>query len=446
MKMKTFFAVVILPAILLFSCGGGGTAVDPTPKEPTGNYQLAKSDIPREPAASVDQDTISIQAKNNSQFAFDLYNQIKGEPGNLFYSPYSISVALAMTYAGTDTTSEQQIADVFHFTQGQDITHRAFSALDLQLNTQPDNIKPEDRFTLNVVNSIWGEKSWTFLDPFLDTLAKYYGAGLRLVDFAGNPEASRIVINDWVKTMTKNKIPELIAKGMVDDSTVMVLVNAIYFKAKWMEQFEKDATQPGDFNKLDGSKVSAPMMSNFQSLKYVDEDGWSAVEIPYKDPRLSMVIILPDKGNFENFENSLDWTIAEKLPGYIENPADTTPVGESKGVQLTMPKFEYDATLDMADFLKAMGMPDPFEPGIADFSRMDGSHDLYIQWIIHKAYVKVDEEGTEAAAATGVGVGFTSAPLIEVDFKVDRPFLFVIRDNRASGSILFVGRVLDPTE
>jgi serpin B len=372
----------------------------------------------------------------NSMFAFDLYQYLKDEAGdaNLFYSPYSISVALAMTYAGAHGGTEQQMADTLHFTLPQEQLHPAFNWLDLALASRGEGAagKDDQGFRLNIVNAIWGQSGYKFLDTFLDTLAVNYGAGLRLLDFASDPEASRLTINDWVSDQTEGRIEDLIPQGLITPLTRLVLTNAIYFNAAWAEPFEESQTKDSAFHLLDGSQVTVPMMWHSASYGYAEGEGYQAVELPYDGHELSMVILLPEAGGFERFEDSLDAGRVDAILGSLGH----------QQVALTLPKFEFESEFGLADALAAMGMADAFSMD-ADFSGMDGTKELFIREVVHKAFVSVDEAGTEAAAATAVLMELKGMATEPIQVTVDRPFLFLIRDLK-TGTILFVGRVVNP--
>jgi serpin B len=376
-------------------------------------------------------------AQGNTQFALDLYGRLRTDDGNLFYSPYSISLALAMTWAGARGETAQQMSDTLHFPLGQDALHPAFDALDLALasraDAQPAPEQGGDPFRLSIANSIWGAPDHAFLPPFLDVLAQSYGAGLRLTDFAADAEAARKRINQWVSDETAARIPELLPQGSVDAATALVLVNAIYFKASWAQAFDENATHDGDFHLADGSTVQVPLMHTSQELAYGAGDGFQVVRLPYVGGQVSMLVVAPDAGTLSAFEAGLDADRLNAILGSLHGAE----------VNLALPKFTFGAGFDLVDALTALGMPAAFADG-ADFSGMDGTRDLVIGGVFHQAWVGVDEHGTEAAAATAVVVGTTSAPVDPpVDFTVDRPFLFLIRDD-VTGSILFVGRVADP--
>ena len=396
---------------------------------------LVMSDKPRDTAPNISADDQAQLVAGNSAFAFDLYQALRQADGNLFYSPYSISTALAMTYAGARSETEQQMADTLHFTLSQDSLHPAFDNLSIQLGKRGQGAQGKDAkgFRLNIVNALWGQTGYTFLPAFLDVLAQNYGAGLRTLDFVKEPEKSRVTINDWVSGQTEERIKDLIPQGAINDLTRLVLTNAIYFNAAWAHTFGKDMTKDGQFNLLDGSQVTVPMMKQTESFGYTNGEGYQALELPYDGNELSMVILLPDAGKFQTFEKAVN---AEQVSKIIKGMEQTS-------VALTMPRFKFDSQFGLKNTLAAMGMPVAFT-GDADFSGMTGNRELLISDVIHKAFVSVDETGTEAAAATAVIVGLTAVPVEPpVTVTVDRPFVFLIRDIQ-TGAIIFVGRVLNP--
>ncbi|MDY6989629.1 MAG: serpin family protein [Thermodesulfobacteriota bacterium] len=374
-------------------------------------------------------------AEGNTAFAFDMYQTLRQQDDNLIYSPYSISLALAMTYAGARGETEQQMAETLHFTLGQNRLHPAFNALDLELAHRGEGAQGAkgEGFQLNIANAIWGQTGYSFLEVFLDTLAENYGAGLRLLDFASDPEACRLTINDWVSDRTEDKIQDLIPMNAISPLTRLVLTNAIYFNAAWNFPFDVAATQSGFFHLLDGGEVSADMMSQEEYLGYIKGWDYEAVELPYDGRELSMVIFLPVKGRFKAFEKALTADKANSMVAQLTY----------ENVRLTMPRFSFSFGLSLTQALRAMGMPDAFNPSVADFSGMDGAFNLFISDVIHKAFIAVDEAGTEAAAATAVIMKLTAMPKEPIVVSVDRPFIFMIRDIPTK-TVLFMGRVLDP--
>jgi serpin B len=417
-KLSVVFSVI---GLFLSACG------------PSTSASIAKSDLQRVTAPDTPPDDLQTLVDNNNAFAFDLYRSLQTQDGNLVYSPYSISLALAMTYAGARGETESQMTQTLHFLP-QDQLHPTFNALDLQLAERGKAQSEEETpLQLNIANAVWAEQTYPFLQSFLDTIALNYGAGIRLADFINQYETIRTEINNWVSDQTDDKIKDLIPEGVLDTNTRMALVNAIYFKADWLAPFNADSTQDAPFHLLDGSEVTAPMMNQDTFIPYAKGDGWQAIELAYQGETAAMDIIVPDEGRFEEFESSLDYETASSILSSVQ-PASVT---------LALPKFKFESEFSLADQLKALGMPDAFEPHKADFSGMSDRNDLYISAVIHKAFVAVDEKGTEAAAATAVIVGVTSAPLLDVTLTIDRPFVFLIRDI-PTGQILFVGRVLNP--
>jgi len=326
------------------------------------------------------------------------------------------------------------MAQALHFTLPQERLHAAFSALDQALASRGANVAKEqgERFSLHVANALWGQQGYPFQPAFLDVLAQNYGAGLRLLDFKGAPEPARQTINRWVEEQTAEKIKDLLPEGSIDALTRLVLTNAIYFNAGWLHPFEVSATQDGTFHLLDGSTVTVPMMHESESLGYGQGQGWQAVELPYVGGELSMVILLPDEGQFEAFARGLD---AAKLGDAL------SAIGPAQ-VALRMPRFKFEAGTRLKDALSKLGMAQAFSRD-ADLSAMTGQPDLYIDNVYHKAFVAVDEKGTEAAAATAVVMELKAMPAQPKEVTVDRPFIFLIRDVE-TGAILFLGHVVNP--
>lgn len=421
----------LLATISLFLSACGGNAV---PAGPSGG--IARSERQRITSPDVPPTGLQTLVDGNNAFALELYQSLRDSDENLFYSPFSISLALAMTYAGARGETESQMADVLHFDLPQDELHPAFNALDLELEergeAQSDQGQP---LQIDIANAIWAEQSYSFLQGYLDTIAENYGAGIRLADFINQAEAVRGEINEWVSEQTNDKIKDLIPSGALDELTRMVLVNAIYFKANWADQFEEESTTNQVFHLLDGSEVDVAMMHQGMQIPYASGDGYQAIELAYQGQTAAMDIIVPDEGNFEALESSLDVTLLNEILNGMQ----------PSGVELALPKFSFTDEFNLSDTLKDLGVTEAFDPDTADFTGMSETRDLYITDVVHKAFVAVDEEGTEAAAATAVIIGTTSAPLFEVQLTIDRPFIFIIRDI-PSGQILFVGRVLNPAQ
>jgi serpin B len=421
------FSILSLPIILL--------GLLPACSQPASGDVL-KSDKQRVSAPVVSQADMTSMVNGNNTFAFKLYQSVNGEEGNILFSPYSISMALAMTYAGARNTTETQMAETLDFILPQNNLHPAFNNLSQELAKRGLGAKGKDGkgFRLNIVNAIWGQKDYQFLSEYLDLLAENYGAGLRTLDFYKDPENSRQTINRWVSKETENRINDLIPAGAIDPLTRLVLTNAIYFNAAWANVFEKTLTKDAPFYLMDGKEVSVPMMHQTEHLGYAKGSGFQSVELPYDGNELSMVVILPDAGKFAVIEKALNALQVDSIIGQIQ-PTQ---------VALTMPLYKFESEFGLNKTLSSMGMPVAFVDD-ADFSGMTGKRDLYISDVIHKAFIAVDESGTEAAAATAVIMRATAMPLAPKEVTVDRPFIFLIRDIK-TGSVLFIGRVLNPAK
>jgi len=424
MKKVFLYALIVVAMVGLVACA-----------QPVSG-EVIRSEKQRVTSPDVNKADLTTLVAGNSAFAFDLYQALSEADGNLFYSPYSISLALVMTYAGARAETAQQMADTLHFTLANNRLHPAFNWLDIELASRGEGAEGKDEggFRLNIVNAIWGQKDYEFLSQFLDTLAENYDAGLRPLDFAKAPEESRMTINNWVSDQTEGRIKDLIPQGLIDTWTRLVLTNAIYFNAAWQYPFKEEMTEDGPFYLLDGGEVTIPMMRQMETFGYASGDMYQVVELPYDGRGLSMVILLPRAGKCKAFETSLDY---QRMDAIIKGL-------EYQRVRLTMPKFEFESYFSLGETLAAMGMPDAFLWGVADFSGMTGNRDLFIGDVIHKAFVSVDEAGTEAAAATAVVMPTAGPPEEPVEVTVDRPFIFLIRDID-TGSILFIGRVVNPS-
>ncbi len=394
-----------------------------------------KSDKPRQ-TPSAGQSDVAALVDGDNTFAFNLYRMVKDADSNLFFSPYSISEALAMTYGGARGTTEQQMAAALQFKLAQAQLHPAFNSLDQALASRGQGAQGTNGqgFRLNIVNAIWGQKNFKFTAGYLDLLAQNYGAGLRVLDFMKAAEQSRQTINQWVSDQTNAKITDLLPQGSITDMTRLVLTNAVYFNAAWQSQFQKSATSNGSFTLANGSQVTAPMMKQQENFGYAEGSDYQAIELPYDGNQLSMVIILPKTGQFSAFETSLSSATVSSILQNLKNAE----------VNLTMPRFTFSGEFSLNKALGSLGMTAAFDPSQADFSGMDGAKDLYISDVVHKAYVAVDENGTEAAAATGIVVGTTSMPVEIKQMVLDHPFIFLIRDI-ATNTIIFLGRTMNPS-
>jgi serpin B len=383
------------------------------------------SDIERERDPSVSAEAQRRLLADQTSFAVDVYQKLAESEDNLFFSPLSISLTMAMIYGGARDATEAQMAEAMHFGLPQERLHPAFNWQETALRHRAE----ENDFRLNIVNATFGQEGQTFLGSYLDLLARNYGAGMSLLDFEREPEAARKEINEWVAARTERKIPELLPAGTIDPMTVLVLANAVYFQASWNEPFNARSTRSDVFHAASGD-VTVPMMHGQPAgTSYVEGDGYQAVSLPYRGKAFDMVIVMPDEQRFDALESELD---GERLGGILQALEPTR-------IALTMPKFEVRTRASMNRILQELGMPDAFSPA-ADFSGITGRRDVYLSMVQHEAFVRVDENGTEAAAATAGVVDLVSLPMPVV---IDRPFLFLIRDV-ATGSIVFLGRVTNP--
>ncbi|MEW6229087.1 MAG: serpin family protein [Bacillota bacterium] len=382
-------------------------------------------------ASAIDKaDIDSIVAGNNS-FAFDLYRQLARDKGNLFFSPYSISSALAMTYAGARGETAKQMADVLHFSLAPERLHPVFSDLTGMFNAGGKS------YQLSVANALWGQVGYKFLPGFLDITNKYYGAGFKEVDYVKAREQARQTINKWVEAKTNDKIKNLIQPDDLSTLTRLVLTNAIYFKGKWEIQFKPEATKPMPFYMSAKEKVDVPMMHQVAKFNYAENDQAQILEMPYTGGDLSMVVLLPKPGyELAKLEDMLRPEVIRSWLSQLSK----------KEVEVFLPRFKLEERFVLNEELHGLGMIDAFDKVAADFSGMTPGPDLYISMVIHKAFVEVNEEGTEAAAATAV-IMDTKAMILDKPpvFRADRPFVFLVRDLR-SGSILFMGRLANPAK
>jgi serpin B len=387
------------------------------------------------PCAAVPQEAQSVFTANN-QFALDLYGRLCGQQGNLFLSPYSISKTLAMAYAGARGDTAREMASVLHFSLGPTEQARAFAKARRILNAPPTDGfiswgKPSDE--LRLAASLWGQKGYGFQKDYLALTQECFGASLREVDFRG-PEDARKTINAWVEQQTDHKIKDLFPPTSLDVNTRLVLVSAIYFKGNWASPFAKNATRPEPFLSQ-GRKVPVPTMSQTGTFGYFENDDLQGLQMPYAGGEYALVVLLPRKADgLAELERALT---AERLAGW-------TAALREQEVQVSLPKFKLTTAFSLREELEALGMRRAFGGG-ADFSGMNGGHEsLYVSAVVHSAFVDVHEEGTEAAAATGVAVGSLSLPQRRPPvFRADHPFVFAIRDVR-TGLILFMGRVVQP--
>ena len=416
MTNKIIAAMLIL-SILLFGCSTVQPIIDARPViDDTGATPSGVSSV--------------IDA--NNQFAFELYSKLnENEKGNIFFSPYSISTALAMTYEGTKGQTAEEMQKVFHFPADIDVRGPAFAKIYNEIN------KKDKEYKLNTANALWAQKDYAFLNSYFDLVGKYYGGKVTNLDFIGETEKSRVTINDWVEDQTNDKIKDIIPPGVLNPMTRLVLTNAIYFKGTWVKQFDEKNTKEQDFRVSPGNTVKVPMMSltgKDAKFNYTETDKLQVLELLYKGNELSMLVLLPKEDNLDSISDSLN---AEKLAGLRSSLRE-------QQVDVFLPKFKFETKYFMADTLSDMGMPTAFTQGKADFSGMTGNQDLFISKVIHQAFVEVNEEGTEAAAATVVIMTMSAMPRQTI-FMADHPFIFIIQQ-KETGNILFLGKVIDPSK
>jgi len=418
-------ALLIATSLALSAC----SSVSPVP--PGGNIELARSTVAR---IAVDPADAAHAGAAINAFGLDLYARMAATPGNLVVSPASIALALGMARAGAKGQTAAEMDEVLH-NLAADANPGWLNALDAALAQRSGTFKDaagrDLTVALRTANAPFAQKNMALEQAYLDALASRYGAGLRLVDYIGATEAARKAINAWVGDQTDQRIPELLVPGVLTRDTRLTLVNAIYLKAAWQDPFEASATASGTFTNADGKAVTIPLMHETTSLRYAKGNGWQAVEIPYGGGSLAMTVILPDDP--AAFERGFDAATLDQITGALA----------ATQVTLALPKFSIETKAQLADLLRALGMPTAFTAG-ADFSGITKATQLAISDVIHQANIDVDEKGTTAAAATAVVLRATGMPTHPVTVTVDHPFLFALRDV-PTGVVLFLGRVADPS-
>ncbi len=396
-------------------------------------------------------DTVSTQqgiqevVDANNQFAFDLYYELdEEEQGNIFYSPYSISTALAMTYEGAKGQTADEIKSVFHFPESN-ILRPNFAAIYNEINRE------KKAYELRTGNALWAQYDYKFLEDYINRVEQYYGGKVANLDFKQETEKSRQTINSFIEEQTNDKIQDLIPPRILNSMTRLVLTNAIYFKGTWEWEFDESDTHDQNFKITPTTVVKTPMMHmdpDKAKFNYADLEKLQILELPYKGEKISMLILLPKQAEDYDHETGKrivsSYTLkdielsSEKLNEY------KSQMQETELDSISIPKFEFDTKYSMKETLRNLGMPTAFTPK-ADFSKMDGTESLYINNVIHQAYVKVNEKGTEAAAATAVIMVLEGMKMQENVFRADHPFIFIIQE-KETGNVLFMGRVTDPTQ
>lgn len=431
--MKNLFALLMIIPLILTAC----VPLDPETGE-KGKIVFAQSELERDLDPQPKPGALEGLANGNTQFAFDFYKQITDQNGNLIFSPLSLSLALSMALEGAAGDTRAEMLQALAVEELADMLGPSFNALLRAIEASQSDLEQEtkgDKFQLNIANSTWGQAGFEINPAFLDALAVNYGAGMYTVDYANDAEGARQAINDWINEETSGKIPDLIPQGAIDALTRLVLANAIYFKGSWLYEFDEDATQKASFTLLDSSKIDVDMMQlSGEHLQYAEVGNYQLVRLPYLSTDFSMVLLVPDEGEFQAVESSLT---ADDLRAALQQMS-------SERVNLQMPKFDFESTIDANDPLKALGMQKAFDSGAADFSNITDPTSLYISDVLHKATITVDEKGTEAAAATVVIMGLTSMPIGDpIQLTIDRPFMFTI-EHQPTGTLLFMGRVVQP--
>ena len=425
---------------LLAGCAGtdtGNPAVSAAPK----GVEFIRSKLLRDEEPDVAADLVTQLGTDNQDFAYAFYEQVAAaSQGNLFFSPYSISEALAMLYAGARGVTESEMAGALRFELSQSQLHPAFNAVDQQLAARADQVprsaggwSPQagDGLRLSVLNAAWTQQGFDFLTDYLDLLARDYGAGMYTLDFTRQPELARGRINEWVSEQTAGRITELLPPMSITGKERLVLTNAIYFKAFWLNRFIKSSTRDDVFH-APTADVTVPMMHGDRGL-YAAGDGYQAIALPYVSQAVRMLFVMPAEGRFEEIEAGFDRAFVDTIRGGLAQPA---------ALRLTLPRFRYEVALDAREALNMLGMRQAFDPAAADFSGMATRRGVYVDRVLHKAYIAIDEDGTEAGAATAVGTSAgTSPPPVEIVFN--RPFLYLIYDE-PTGQVLFLGRLMDP--
>jgi len=382
--------------------------------------------IPTAADSKATNEGVGIVVGANNQFALDLYLKFKDEEENIFFSPYSISTALAMTYEGARGKTAEEMRSVFYFPEDDDIRRYSFARIYNQIN------KKDKKYKLHTANALWTQIDYSFLDEYLDVVEKYYAGKATNLDFGNETEKSRETINGWVEERTNNKIKDLIPAGILNADTRLVLTNAIYFKGTWLLQFNKEYTRQEDFKVNPEKTVKVDMMNLIdEEFNYGETEELQVLEMLYDGEELSMLVILPKEDNLKSAEDLLSLKKLNELRNALTK----------QKVDVYIPKFKFETKYFMKETLMEMGMSSAF--GGADFSGMNGTKNLFIDNVIHQAFVEVNEEGTEAAAATALVM--KEAISEKIVFNADHPFIFMIQE-RETGNILFMGRVFDPTQ
>jgi serpin B len=430
---KHLFQRIIVVALFTYGicCGSAIATASNSPSE----EKTAQSVTERDMHPKVSDADFSVMISSNIKFALAALPLLdSGANTNMVFSPYSMTRVVALAAAGARGNTLEGIRRAMSFSLPQERLNSAFNKFSLMLASEASsaNLPKSQLPNLNVSDAIWGQLGGQVSKQYLDTIAANFGAGLHLLDFAHHPDASRLAINDWVENETEGRIKQLIALNGISDGTRLVLTNTVWFKAEWRTKFHANSTSDQPFIGRSGNGVSVPFMHGTMSIPYADVDGCLAVDIPYSGDQISMLIVMPDVGTFDAFLSALT----------PEKYTDITAHLKAANVLLSWPKFKFDTASDLKQPLRMLGMTDAFQSQLADFSGIDGQHDLFIDSVMHKAFIEVNENGTEASAATAVVVAKpTFTRFVHLRLTVDHPFIFLLRDVR-SGMILFVGKVV----
>jgi serpin B len=425
-SLRTWTFTLCLTLFLLVSCAAEDRV---KPKSPRDVVQEVIGD--RNTTAMTEPVSNMTVVEANNRFAIDFYHHlIATEEGNMFFSPWSISTATAMLYEGARGETAREIQSVFHFPTDDTKRRNSFTQIINQLNPEDDD------YELSTANAFWAQKDYPFLPEYATVVENVYKGQVTNVDFIRNSVSERKKINEWVEEQTNNKIKDLFPEGSINSYTRFVLANAIYFKGTWVEQFEEEQTKEEEFKVNDTTKVKVPMMGRTDSgatFNYAENEELQILEMLYEGDRLSMLVLLPKEDSIELLEASLTIDLLTDLKGNLRKTR----------VDVFIPKFTFNTKYDLKDKLPPMGMQLVFTPR-ADLSGFAGPRELFITDGYHQAFVLVNEEGTEAAAATGYVGGVTSEPPPVPVFRADHPFIFIIQE-RESGNILFIGKVVNPS-
>ena len=408
----------------LIACGGGNTD-NPNAE----GHTTLTSSLQRDTAPNVSDSDFDALTSGSRSFGLELYQALEKDQDNVLISPLSIRTAFGLLHAGAAGNTESDIETGLHFNLGGEAVYPAMNKLGLELEARnwPGNAD-KDPVELYLANNFWSQEGYPWKDTYLDRIMLHYGAGIETLDFQGEPDASRVIINDFVQDFTRDKIKDLLPQGSIKRSTVAVLTNALYFKAPWANAFEDFATSDQSFTNLDGSTSTVKLMSQTEWGNYYEDEQVQALELDYANNELSMVFILPQEGEFADFETSMT---VDDLDAIIDNLT-------SANGTIQIPRFTFESGYQLKQPLSEMGMTSIFAS--ADLSEMIDNGSLLVDDVYHKTFIAVDEQGTEAAAATAIVVGETSAPMEEFQFRADRPFFIAIRD-KVTGTFLFFGRV-----